>query len=116
MLPIFAFLLDMVAMFIAAKVNELRSGLHGVPLAIIGPSHLLLNNLVHLSPAPESANYTAEEWLVLLGSVAYLITLASLWIIFIWVLVAHPSFLEEVHGKIFTSTVDTDGKKLQILS
>lgn len=116
MLPIFGFILYVVAMFIASKVYQLRSSLHDVPLAIIGPSHLLLDTSMHPSPIPESANFTiAEDWLLLLGSVAFLITLVSLWVILVWVSVAHPWFLDEVHDKCFISTVNIDGKKLQIL-
>lgn len=111
MLPIFGFLLYVVAMLIATKVYELRkSGYHEVPLAIIGPSYPLLDSSPRPSPGSESANYTAREWLCLIGSVACLVTYIS---VFIWVSVAHPSFLEEVHDKCFISTIDTDGKKLQ---
>lgn len=106
MLPIFGFLLYVVAMFIASKVYQLRSG---------PPSHPLLDTSMHPSPVPESANFAAGDWLLLLGSAACLITLVSVWLIIIWVSVAHPWFLDEVYHKCFISTVDIDGKKLQIL-
>lgn len=116
MLPIFGFLLYVVAMLIASKVYQLRSSLHDVPLAIIGPSYLLLDTSMHPSPVPESANFSiAGDWLLLLGSLAFLITLVSLWAILVWVLVANPWVLDEIHDKCFISTVDIDGKILRIL-
>lgn len=115
MLPVFGFLLYIVALFIASKVYELRSGLYEVPLAIIGPSYPLLDTSMHSPPGPESANFTTGEWLLLLGSAAYFIMLISVGIIFIWVSVAHPWFLDEVYDKCFISTVDINGKKLQKL-
>lgn len=116
MLPIFGFLLFVVAMLIAINVYELRNSVHReVPLAIIGPPLLLLGSLPRPSPGLKNANYTAREWLCLLGPVACLVTLLSVLFIVIWVSVAHSSFLEEVYDKCFISTVDTDGKKLQHL-
>lgn len=116
MLPIFGFLLYVVAIFIASKVYQLRPGFHDVPLAIIGPSQLLLNTSMHSSPIPESVNFTmAGDWLLLLGFIVGLITLVSLWVILIWVSIAHPWFLDEVHYNCFVSTVEIDGNKLQIL-
>lgn len=113
MLPIFGLLLYVVAMFIASKVYQLRSGFHDIPLAIIGPSQLLLDTSTHPSPIPENVNFTmAEDWLLLFAFIAGFITLVSLWVILIWISIAHPWFLDEVHDKCFVSTVDNDGKKL----
>lgn len=116
MLPIFGFLLYVVAMLIAINVYELRNSVHReVPLAIIGPPLLLLDSPPRPSPGLENATYMAREWLCLLGPVACLVTLVSVLMMVIWVSVAHSSFLEEVYDKCFISTVDTYGKKLQHL-
>lgn len=116
MLPIFVFLLHVVAMPIAINLYELRNSVQpGVPLAMIGPPLLLLDSSPRPSPGSKNANYTAREWLCLLIPVACLVTLLSVLFIVIWVSVAHSSFLKEAYDKLFSSTVDTDGEKLQHL-
>lgn len=117
MFSIFGFLLYVVAILIAINVYELRNSVHRkVPLAIIRPPPLLLlDSSPRPSPGLKNANYTAREWLCLLGPFACLVTLLSVLFIVIWLSVAHSSFLEEVYDKCFILIVGTDGKKLQHL-